>query len=102
MNRPYQHLSFDEMHALRTYSVLRSHRTSSEDVWEKVEATGLTWGAATELAEKLSKAERALHPDQTCWVRDTFERRCEQGDEINAELQRRRTEQCTSSALTVP
>lgn len=88
-------LSFDQIHALRTYSVIRSHRGKDPgDVWEKVEVSGLSWEVATAKENELEKAEQLAHPELTFWTRDAFIRKCEQGDEINAELHRRRMERC--------
>src|SRR5260370_41942496 len=91
----YEGMSYEEMMATRTYAVLRSHRGKEPaDIWEKVEASGLSWKDATAKANELSAAEHALHPEQTSWSRDLFEQRLEQGAAINKELQRRRMERC--------
>jgi hypothetical protein len=54
-----------------TYSVIRGHR-DTDGSWNKVEASGLSLEAARAKEAELTKAEKILHPEKTCWTRDVF------------------------------
>lgn len=80
-------LTYGEIYARATYGVIRSNRGK-----EAIEASGLSLAAAKQKAAELSKAEAALHPEQTTWTRDMFIPQLERSKEIHAELARRRME----------
>ena len=55
----------------RTYSILRSSRTSGKTI-ETVVTTGLSWEVASSERAKLDAAEAEAHPLQTSWTSDLF------------------------------
>lgn len=88
----YEGMSYTAMMATRTYRVIRSTNPPGGNRQDIVEATGLAWDAAAQIAARMQKEYNAQYPGQDSWTADLFMSECENCEEINKELELRRIE----------